>query len=215
MTGYKQLDWNTSSVQYQVTGGSVNASTAAYYIQSNNQSELISLVLSGNDNISGSKYNDYLIGILGNDILQGGAGNDTLDGGAGSDTADYYDKTTAVKVTLNKSTNATVFVSGNAEDTIKNIKNLTGGSGADAFNGDSYANTLNGNNGDDLLNGGAGSDLLIGGTGTDKLYGGVDKVKDVFDFNVINESKTGTVRDKVYDFIKATDPRSPIASAAD
>ena len=39
----------------------------------------------------------------------------------------------------------------------------------------------------------------------DSLYGGVDKVKDVFDFNTITESKVGTTRDKVYDFIAKID----------
>jgi serralysin len=33
----------------------------------------------------------------------------------------------------------------------------------------------------------------------------VDKVKDVFDFNAIAESRTGTARDKVYDFVTKID----------
>lgn len=135
----------------------------------------------GNDLINGNDGNDWLEGWAGIDTLNGGNGNDThnggagkdiLDGGSGTDTADYSDKTTAVKVTLNKSTNATVYVNGVAEDTIKNIENITGGSGADQLTGDSLANTLKGNGGNDILKGGDGNDSLIGGAGTDSLEGG-------------------------------------------
>ena len=159
----------------------------------------------GNDVINGNGGNDYLEGWSGNDNIKGGLGKDFIDGGSGTDTADYSDKTTAVKVTLNKSTNATVYVNGVAEDTIKNIESINGGSGADTITGDAYANTLNGNSGNDTLNGGAGSDTLIGGAGTDKLYGGSDTVRDVFDFNSITESNVGTARDKVYNFVKGID----------
>jgi Ca2+-binding RTX toxin-like protein len=151
---------------------------------------------SGDDSISGSIYSDVIYGESGNDTLKGGTGKDILDGGSGTDTADYSDKTTAVKLTLNKSTNATVFVNGTAEDTIKNIENITGGSGADILSGDTTNN---------VIKGGTGSDNITGGLGTDSLYGGADKVKDVFDFNAITESKTGTARDKVYDFITKID----------
>ena len=44
-----------------------------------------------------------------------------LDGGTGTDTANYIDKSAPVFVTLNGSTAATVFISGVAEDTIRNI----------------------------------------------------------------------------------------------
>jgi Ca2+-binding RTX toxin-like protein len=110
---------------------------------------------------------DSISGGAGNDWLAGYAGKDTLNGGAGADTADYSEKTTSVIVTLNKSTNAKVYVNGTAEDTIKNIENLTGGSGNDQFTGDSMANTLKGNSGDDILDGSSGTDLLIGDAGND------------------------------------------------
>ena len=82
---------------------------------------------SGDQPLSGLGGNDTLTGSGGNDNLVGGLGNDTLDGGAGIDTADYRDKTTAVSVTLNGATNATVKVGGVAEDTIRNIENVIGG----------------------------------------------------------------------------------------
>lgn len=119
-------------------------------------------MLSGADSISGGSGNDWLVGYM---------GKDTLDGGAGVDTADYSDKTTAIKVTLNKSINATVYVNSTTEDTIKNIENINGGSGADTITGDSLVNTLKGNSGSDVLDGGADTvaDIIDGGSGTDTI----------------------------------------------
>ena len=52
------------------------------------------------------------------------------------------DKTAAVSVTLNGATNAIVTVGGVAEDTIRNIENVQGGSGNDTLIGDGLANKL-------------------------------------------------------------------------
>ena len=67
-------------------------------------------------------------GGAGNDLLRAAVARTSLDGGAGVDTAVYTDKTVAVVVALNGATNATVTVGGVAEDTIRNIENVTGGS---------------------------------------------------------------------------------------
>ena len=53
-------------------------------------------------------------------------------------------------VTLNGATNATVTVGGVAEDTIRNIENVTGGSGDDTLTGDGLANVLSGGAGNDV-----------------------------------------------------------------
>lgn len=127
---------------------------------------------SGNDTLTGTGVDEAINGLGGNDTLKGMGGADTLDGGAGTDTADYSDKTAAVVVTLNGSTNATVTVGGTAEDTIRNIENLIGGSGNDQLTGDSLDNVLTGAAGNDTLKGGAGNDTLIGGAGADRLDGG-------------------------------------------
>jgi Ca2+-binding RTX toxin-like protein len=111
--------------------------------------------------------NDTLIGAGGNDVLKGGGGNDVLDGGAGIDTADYSDKTTSVAVALNGAVAASVTVGGVAEDTVRNIENLIGGSGDDVLTGDSLANRLEGGAGDDVLKGGGDADVLDGGIGID------------------------------------------------
>jgi nitrogen regulatory protein PII-like uncharacterized protein len=91
-------------------------------------------------------------------MILGSAGADTLDGGAGLDTADFSDKSVAVSVVLNGSTDAIVAVGGVAEDTIRNIENLIGGDGNDFFTGDAADNIFRGGAGADTLDGGAGSD---------------------------------------------------------
>ncbi len=110
---------------------------------------------------------DVLLGGLGTDTLQGGAGTDTLDGEGGVDSADYREKTLGVALTLNGATNATAFVGGVAEDTVRNIEQIYGGSGADTFAGDAAKNFINGFAGNDVLRGGAGNDNLIGSIGID------------------------------------------------
>ena len=121
------------------------------------------------DTIVGSDNVDTLMGGAGNDVLRGGLGKDVLDGGTGVDTADYVDKTVAVSVALKGPTNAVVKVNGVAEDTVRNIENVTGGSGRDTLTGDGLANTLSGGAGNDVLNGGEGNDVLIGGLGNDRF----------------------------------------------
>jgi Ca2+-binding RTX toxin-like protein len=119
------------------------------------------------DFLDGGSEGDTLNGGANSDTLKGGTGNDTLEGGTGSDTADFSDKTGAVVVTLNGATTANVSVGGVNEDTVRNIENVTGGSGNDTLRGDSQANTLSGGIGDDTLRGGAGTDTLIGGSNSD------------------------------------------------
>ena len=106
-------------------------------------------------------------GNAGDNILNGGAGKDALDGGTGVDTVDYGDKTTSVVVTLNGASATSVTVGGVAEDTLRNIENVIGGSGNDTLIGDGLANTLVGGAGNDVLRGGAGKDVLDGGAGVD------------------------------------------------
>ena len=122
---------------------------------------------SGNDTLIGDALVNILTGNGGNDTLKGGLRKDTLDGGTGLDTADYSDKTQAVVTTLNGATNTLVRVNNVAEDTIKNIENVTGGSGADTLIGDIVANILSGGGRNDMLRGDGGNDALDGGSGFD------------------------------------------------
>lgn len=137
----------------------------------------------GDDILIGGSRSDELYGGNGNDTLRGNRGNDILDGGAGIDWVSYHDASGAVTVNLatGKSSGA------DGIDTIRNIESIHGGA---------YSDTLIGN---------SGSNVLTGGLGMDSLYGGVDRVRDVFDFNSISESKIGTARDKIYNFISKID----------
>ncbi len=110
------------------------------------------------ENLLGGSGNDTLTGDGLDNVFKGGAGNDVLDGAGGSDTADYSDKTASVVVSLNGASDVTVTIGGVAEDTIRNIENLIGGSGNDTLTGDSLANRFKGGAGNDILDGGAGVD---------------------------------------------------------
>ena len=67
----------------------------------------------------------------------------------------------------------TVFINGNAADTVVNFENVSGSNaGDDVLSGNSSANVLNGNGGNDQLFGEGGNDELIGGDGDDFLQGG-------------------------------------------
>jgi Ca2+-binding RTX toxin-like protein len=58
-----------------------------------------------------------------------------------------------------------VTVGGVAEDTLRNIENVQGGSANDMLVGDGQANELRGQGGLDILRGGGGNDVLDGGSG--------------------------------------------------
>jgi Ca2+-binding RTX toxin-like protein len=127
----------------------------------------------GDNIISGLSGDDTLNGYDGNDQLSGGPGKDVLDGGAGAfDWADFSDKSGDLSVIMRGSADATVFVNGLAEDTIRNIENIWGGSGNDSLTGDDGANLLHARAGNDTLIGGFGDDQLRGDVGNDVLDGG-------------------------------------------
>jgi Ca2+-binding RTX toxin-like protein len=134
--------------------------------------------LSGFENIVGSAFADVLTGDKfanelhgedGDDLLIGGAGADVLNGGAGIDTASYASGRIGVIVSLRSGFGQ----GGDAEgDTLFDIENLIGSSGADQLSGDGGDNILDGGAGNDILFGDDGDDILIGGAGADALHGG-------------------------------------------
>lgn len=127
------------------------------------------------ENVNGSAFNDTIVGSSGNNILKGGDGDDTLEGGYGDDrleggegagrnTARYssfLDARVDLSITVAQSTG------GYGTDTLIDIDNLEGGSGADTFIGNHEDNRLVGNAGNDTLTGGGGNDTLDGGSGQD------------------------------------------------
>jgi Ca2+-binding RTX toxin-like protein len=124
------------------------------------------------EKLFGSSGSDDIAAGGGDDTVFASAGSDVIDGGAGIDTADYGDKTLAVSVRLAGAANAGVKVDGLLDDTIRNIENVSGGSGNDELTGDGLANLLNGGGGNDALKGGGGGDTLDGDLGNDTLDGG-------------------------------------------
>jgi len=142
----------------------------------------------GNDELDGAAGNDWLFGGADDDVLTGGAGEDMLDGGAGRDEASYADETAAVEVTLDGSTYAVVQVGGTDTDYVRNIENVTGGSGNDSLTGDGLANALVGGDGNDELRGEGGNDTLDGGAGDDAVYGGGgnDRIEDTGGDNTLD-----------------------------
>lgn len=119
----------------------------------------------GADTLNGGDDPDYLIGGDGTDTLNGdggddeidpgtnfsvatpaGDGADTVDGGAGSDWIDYYDRTAPVTVDLSGGGDGSVATTSNGQsgehDSIKNIENVNGGTGADTITGNSAGNTV-------------------------------------------------------------------------
>jgi RTX calcium-binding nonapeptide repeat (4 copies) len=133
-----------------------------------------SLTGDGNANtLLGQDGADVIGAAAGNDLVEGGAGNDSIiagdgadvfDGGADVDTLDYSGSAqTSINVILNGSTSAAVTVTGDSNDTVRNIENIVGTTGADTIFGDALVNTLTGGLGNDTLSGGAGADTLDGG----------------------------------------------------
>jgi hypothetical protein len=83
VTGYDMYLGNTKLLE--LTQGSFDAITIAYYISSKNTQGLYRYVFSQDDDMMASRSNDVLLGYGGNDSIDAGAGNDVLDGGAGND----------------------------------------------------------------------------------------------------------------------------------
>lgn len=173
----------------------------------------------GADQIYGNSAQDYLIGGSGNDALDGGNdedilyagdGNDTVDGGSGDDIIIGGDGAGNDRYIGGTGTDAVKYTSAKAAITVDLVKgNATSTAGKDAAK--IGTDTLSGIESviagkyNDIIKGSNLSNVLVGGLGTDSLYGGADKVRDVFDFDNITETKIGTARDKVYNFISGVD----------
>ena len=121
----------------------------------------------GADFLTGDAGPNQLDGGAGNDSLAGGQDDDTLTGGGGTDLADFTAVSGDLAVNLVLGT-----ATGDGNDTLVAIANVTGGSGTDVIVGSSVANTLDGGSGNDSLDGGGGNDALVGGTGVDTVQYG-------------------------------------------
>ena len=93
--------------------------------------ELLSLMMAGNDTVKGSAFNDTLLGFDGNDFMSGGARQDSLSGGNGNDNLDGG----GGQDTLNGDNGNDTLIGGLGVDS------LTGGAGTDTFVFKSIAET--------------------------------------------------------------------------
>lgn len=125
--------------------------------------------LNGNDFLTGGTGNDKIYAAGGNDLIFEGLGDDYVDGGAGNDFVSYGSMSIGVTVDL---AIVTAQNTGAGMDTIINVENINGGTGANTLNGNALDNRLTGGNSDDYLSGREGNDWLHGIGGNDQLFGG-------------------------------------------
>lgn len=121
--------------------------------------------------INALEGNDKVFAEGGRDYILTGPGKDRIDGGGGrSDLLDFASATEEVEADLQagKST-------GEGNDTLKNLEELSGSANGDVFKGNAAANKLLGGPGRDKLFGRAGNDALSGQEGTDQLNGEAGK----------------------------------------
>lgn len=145
--------------------------------------------------VYGGSAADMLTGDGNANLFRGGGGADVIDGGGGADAVDFRDKTIAVTLALNGATAATAMVGGIAEDSVRLIENVYGGTANDILVGDNGANQLFGEAGLDTLRGLGGADALTGGAGAD-----------LFVYNALFESGAALAqRDTLADFTVGSD----------
>jgi Ca2+-binding RTX toxin-like protein len=117
--------------------------------------------------LKGDSGANWLTGGINASTLMGRGGDDVLDGHNGwQDTASYAEASTGVTVDLTISGPQST---GEGNDTLIGIENLTGSAFGDVLKGTSGANVLIGGAGDDMLIGRDGFDRLDGGDGIDTV----------------------------------------------
>jgi Ca2+-binding RTX toxin-like protein len=142
------------NIRYSIDAGAGNDSIIA---TSSNVANFINGGL-GDDDISGSLYNDTILGGDGNDTIYTFGGGGITDGGAGND---------IIYTTSHSGVSDDYASGGDGADVL-----IAQGTGRDYLFGDAGNDTIFGALGDDVLNGGAGDDRIVGDVGNDALYGG-------------------------------------------
>jgi Ca2+-binding RTX toxin-like protein len=153
----------------------------------------------GNNQLTGSAFNDFINGINGDDTILGGNGDDYLLGGSGNDTLIFND---------DSSVNASLLfsrASGDGTDYVSEFENVIGTSFNDFLEGNDVANIIKGGGGNDFIQGMDGNDTLEGGSGNDTLFGYRDHDlmtggfgNDIFGFNdllIFPEQNSDTLTD--------------------
>jgi len=126
---------------------------------------------SGNDTLTGGNQSDTLNGGNGNDLLDGSSSADVMSGGAGIDKVDYSNRINGVRVSLDTLNNATDGETGEADNVMNDIEDISGGGGNDSLFGSNLDNEIGGGSGNDSIFGDLGNDELFGGKGADTVNG--------------------------------------------
>jgi Ca2+-binding RTX toxin-like protein len=183
------------TVSYEGEGGAVSLilgnggslSNVSVQTFANGSITVATDVLSRIENVIGSAQGDSLQGNSGRNIINGGngddrliltSGGDTLDGDGGIDTLSAFDNSADLQIDLGSS----LRIAGSSEvTTLRDIENVSSGSG------------------NDTITGTAGSNVIAGGDGADTMTG--NGGNDVFQFFNINQlGVTGGARDRITDF---------------
>lgn len=124
----------------------------------------------GNDTLDGGADGDTIYGESGDDTLIGGSGTDVLDGGANTavgDTVSYAAASGTLNVNL--STGVVSADGFGGTDTVTNIENIIGGTGANTMRGTAGNNVMTGGSSTDNFFGSLGNDTYTGNAGTNTL----------------------------------------------
>jgi Ca2+-binding RTX toxin-like protein len=168
------VDSHTVNTYYSISG--LNIGFQAFI---DNSTDILQFVLSGDDEIIGTRFFETMNGYSGNDILRPGYANfydpygDVVDGGQGNDTVSFSDVLVAVTIDLglDKAFTTVDIVNGRVRAQLISIENATGGSGNDLLIGNDITNILRGGAGDDVIMPGKATslshDIVDGGEGSD------------------------------------------------
>jgi Ca2+-binding RTX toxin-like protein len=190
-----QIDLNTATLDYSVTGGGIVSfvrnlpgQTAAQAIKggftiANGVVIENATGGSGDDVLIGNEAANVLTGNGGNDVFMGGGGADLLDGGAGADSMaggagnDLY--------FVDNSSDSVTEAAGEGTDEVRtalavyvlaaNVETLTGTSATgQVLTGNAANNLVNAGSGDDVLHlwVGGGNDIVNAGAGLDNIFFG-------------------------------------------
>jgi Ca2+-binding RTX toxin-like protein len=141
--------WKSAITISDISGSAVAFDSALRSLGGSDDSSFLDSILTGNDLITLSKFDDHMDSGTGNDTIRAGygndqvyaeAGNDKLDGGSGLDS----------------------LFGGDDND------NLVGARGNDFLAGGNGNDTLAGGDGNDVLTGGPGSDVFLFRVGDDR-----------------------------------------------
>jgi hypothetical protein len=158
------------TLDYSNTATAINLNLSIFTVTQGTDLDTVNGCVNG----VGTDQGDTMIGDANDNIFMPGAGNDIVTGGLAGENEDTYDvsdATAGVTVDLGAGTST----GGSGTDTLTEIEDVVGGSGADDITGEggAFGNVLEGGPGNDKLSGGAGDgdgpDTFDGGSGIDTL----------------------------------------------